>query len=328
MKQTEAWLVPSMILTGISAAAALLLVPNAVGLMPALFVLPAWMAFAVLMACLYGFARAALAGDPAPFASLRDFLDEQRRRIALVGAIMLLAGLNMVSFMWVKTLLNYKVEFWADPYLAKADNALFMGHEPWALFHALDFKGAGLIYHPLWFVLVIFALLTAAAAKPGRERSAVLLSYFVLWTIVGPLVHMIMPAAGPLFYERMGYGARYAAVSSSAEIKQVGNYLWDIYSTKRFGAASGISAMPSMHVAMSTWTVIAFRQFAPRFAGVAISGWVVITALSIALGWHYACDGIAGSVLAFATYGAIRYALRGSTAASAQPAPALSPQLT
>ena len=117
-------------------------------------------------------------------------------------------------------------------------------------------------------------------------------------------------------------------VSSSAEVKQVGDYLWDIYAAKRFGAGSGISAMPSMHVAMSTWTVIAFRSFAPRFAWVALTGWVVITALSIALGWHYACDGIAGSLLAFATYGVIRLALRGSTAASAEPAPVLAPQLS
>jgi hypothetical protein len=259
---------------------------------------------------------------------LRRFLEEERRRVLLTSGIMLLAGANIVSFMWVKTLLNYKVAFWADPYLAKADNALFLGREPWELFHALDIKGAGLIYHPLWFVLLIFALLMATAVKPGRERSAVLLSYFVLWTVIGPLVHMALPAAGPIFYERMGYGARYAAVSSSAEVKQVGDYLWDIYSAKRFGAASGISAMPSMHVAMSTWTLIAFRSFAPRFAWVAAAGWTVITALSIALGWHYACDGIAGSLLAFGTYGLVRLALKDRTAAEQVSAPALAPQLT
>jgi len=328
MKHSDAWLLPSTILTIIAASAALLLVPNPAGLVPALMILPAWMAFAALMACLYGFARAATTGVQAPLTELRRYLTEQRRHVGLTAGIMLLAGLNMVSFMWVKTLLNYKVDFWADPYLARADNALFLGREPWEMFHALDFKGAGLIYHPVWFVLLIFALLMAAAAKPGRERSAVLLSYFVLWTVVGPLVHTLLPAAGPIFYERMGYGARFSAVSSSADVKEVGDYLWNIYASQRFGAASGISAMPSMHVAMSTWTLIAFRQFAPRFAWVAGAGWAVITALSIALGWHYACDGIAGSLLAVGTYRACRWALRRSTAASASPAPVLSPQLT
>ena len=41
MKQAEAWLAPSIILTVIAAAAALILVPDAAGLMPALSVLPA-----------------------------------------------------------------------------------------------------------------------------------------------------------------------------------------------------------------------------------------------------------------------------------------------
>ncbi len=323
----NAWLLPSAVLTALAATAALLLVPNAAGLLPALAILPGWMIFAALMACGYGFVRCALTGQ-SPTQSLRRYLVEQRRHVLLTSAIVLLAGLNMVSFMWVKTLLNYQVDFWADPYLAALDHTLFLGHEPWALLHALDFKGAGLIYHPMWFILLIFALLMAAAAQPGRERSAVLLSYFVLWTVIGPLVHTLLPAAGPIFFERMGYGARFAAVSSSAEVKQVGDYLWDIYATKRFGAGSGISAMPSMHVAMSSWTVIAFRRFAPRFAFVAIGGWVVIVALSIALGWHYACDGIAGSLVAVATYRAIRWALRVSTGASDQPAPALTPQLT
>jgi hypothetical protein len=326
MKQAEAWLVPSIALTVIAAVSALVLVPNATGLMPALLVLPAWMVVAVLIACLYGFGRAALTGDPTPVLSLKRFLKAERRKITAIALVLLLAGLNMVSFMWVKTLLNYKVSFWADPYLARADFALFAGHEPWALLHSLDFSGAGLVYHPVWFVLLIFALLMTAAAKPSPKKSAVLLSYFVLWTVVGPLIHTLLPAAGPIFYERFGYGARYAAISSSPEVKQVADYLWDIYATKRFGAASGISAMPSMHVAMSTWTVIAFHQFARRWLPVALIGWAVIASLSIALGWHYASDGIVGSLAALGTYAALSKALQ--LRASAGQTHALTPQLT
>ena len=328
MKQAEAWLAPSIILTVIAAAAALILVPDAAGLMPALSVLPAWMAVAVLIACLYGFGRAALSGDPAPSRSLRRFLLAERRHVIATALIMLLAGLNMISFMWVKTLLNYYVPFWADPWLAEVDYVLFGGNEPWAMLQALEFAGAGLVYHPVWFILLIFALLMAAAARPSGEKSAVLLSYFVLWTVVGPLIHTVLPAAGPIFYERFGYGARYAAISSSAEVTQVADYLWDIYASQRFGAASGISAMPSMHVAMSTWTVIAFHQFARVFLPVALLGWVVITGLSIALGWHYASDGIVGSLAAWGTYAALRKVIALRASAVRTQAPALTPQLT
>ena len=328
MKQAPAWLVPSIAVTGIAVVTALLLIPNSGGLLPALRVLPPWLAVAALIACLYGFGRAALTRDPAPSQSLRRFLMTERRRITATTLIMLLAGLNMVSFMWVKTLLNYYVPFWADPLLARADFRLFAGHEPWAVLHWLDFAGAGLVYHPLWFVLLIFALLLTAAAQPSAQRSAVLLSYFVLWTVVGPLIHTALPAAGPIFYERFGYGARYAAISSSPEVRQVADYLWEIYANKRFGAASGISAMPSMHVAMSTWTVIAFHQFARRWLPVAIIGWAVITGLSIALGWHYASDGIVGSLAALGTFAAFSKLMQRGASTVRAGAPALAPQLT
>ena len=328
IKQAEAWLVPSIALTVITGVAALMLVPNAAGLMPALMVLPAWMVVAALIACLYGFGRAALTGDPSPTRTLRRFLHAERRHVTLTALIMLLAGLNMISFMWVKTLLNYYVPFWADPLLAKADYLLFAGHEPWALLHRLDFSGAGLVYHPIWFVLLIFALLMTAAARPSPKKSAVLLSYFVLWTVVGPVIHTLLPAAGPIFYERFGYGTRFAAISSSPEVKQVADYLWDIYASKRFGAGSGISAMPSMHVAMSTWTVIAFHQFARRWLPVALVGWVVIAGLSIALGWHYASDGIVGSLAALGTYAALAKALQLRASTARTKGPVLTPQLT
>ena len=155
-----------------------------------------------------------------------------------------------------------------------------------------------------------------------------LLSYFVLWTVIGPLIHSALPAAGPIFYERFGYGARYAAISSSPEVKQVADYLWDIYASKRFGAASGISAMPSMHVAMSTWTVIAFHQFARRWLPVALLGWAVITALSIALGWHYASDGIVGSLAALGTYAALSKVMQLRVSTARTETPVLTPQPT
>lgn len=327
MKQAEDWLVASIALTVVAAVAALVLVPNTAGLLPALHVLPAWMVAAVLIACPYGFGRAVLSGDRTPSRSLYRFLIAERRQVTATALIMLLAGLNMIAFMWVKTLLNYKVPFWADPWLARADFALFGGNEPWAILHSFDFAGAGLVYHPLFLVLLICALLMAAAARPSPERSAVLLSYFVLWTVVGPLIHTLLPAAGPIFYERFGYGGRYAAISTSPEVKEVADYLWEIYSTRRFGAASGISAMPSMHVTMMTWMVISFHRFSKAFLPVALLGWLVITALSVALGWHYACDGIVGSLAAFGTYAALSklMQLRASTARSE--APALTAQL-
>ena len=322
--QKRDWLLPSVVLTVIAIGAVLVLAPNPSGLLPALMVLPPWMAAAGLIAAISGFARAALVRNPAPGASFQRFCMTQQRYIAATALIMLFAGINMVSFMWTKTLLNYLVPFRADPWLAKADYALFGGYEPWAVLQRMNFAGAGVVYHPVWFILLIVALLATAAAPASPRRSAMLLTYFGLWTIIGPLIHCLLPAGGPIFFERLGHGARFAGLAGSPEVKHVADYLWDIYAENRFGAASGISAMPSMHVAMSTWTVIAVQQFARRSLPAALIGWVVIFGLSIALGWHYASDGIVGTLAALGTY-AVLLRLMGRHAAAPAPIPAATP---
>ena len=308
--QDRQWQIAAIALTTLACIASLSLMPNTNGLWPALSILPAWMVAAALMAAIFGFVKAARMRLDSPARALVAYLRDNRAHSLGVAAIMLLAGANMVGFMWVKPLLNYLVLFRADPMLADLDHMLFLGHEPWSVLSALAFPASGIIYHPVWFVLLIFALLMVASARPSPERSAVLLSYFVLWTLAGPLIHIALPAAGPIFYERMGYGPRFAALDSGAETTAVADYLWSIYASRSFGAGSGISAMPSMHVTMSSWTVVAFAIFARRWLWLAVFAWGVIFVLSIALGWHYAVDGLVGLAAALATYRALRAIFR------------------
>jgi membrane-associated phospholipid phosphatase len=74
--------------------------------------------------------------------------------------------------------------------------------------------------------------------------------------------------------------------------------LWEGKRAATWGAFAGISAMPSIHLAMAT--LFAFLAFEVR----KWLGWVFVgyTALiligSIILGWHYAIDGYSGIILA------------------------------
>ncbi|MEN7537297.1 phosphatase PAP2 family protein [Aurantiacibacter flavus] len=301
MREKE-WLLPSIVLTIVTATAALTLIPSVSGLLPALAILPAWMAGAFAISTIFGFVWMALHGVKRPAAEAVAYLSREKRKLLFVALVMLLAGMNMVSFMWVKPLLNYLVPFWADPLLAKWDAILFLGHDPWQTLGWLSFPNAGLVYHPIWFLLMIGSLLIAAFAPFSSNRSAILLSYFALWSVVGPLIHSILPAAGPIFYERMGYGPRFEGLDGGPETVAVADYLWSIYANESFGAGSGISAMPSMHVTMSSWIVIVFFVFARRWLPIAIAAWLTMFALSIALGWHYALDGIVGAIAAVVCY--------------------------
>ena len=300
------WLAPSVVLTLLSGTIALLLLPNYSGVMPVLMVLPLWLLAAALIGGVWGFCAMLAAGVESPLAhSWRFLVDERATAIGLAIGV-LVAGLNMVIFMWIKPLLNVLVPFWADPLLADIDHLLFLGHEPWALFSWLNSTPAAIFYHRGWFAMMILTLLVVGRAPPSPEKSAVMLSYFVLWSIVGPLIHILLPAAGPVFFAQMGYGDRFAGLAGAYETQQAADYLWAVYSGARVGPGAGISAMPSMHIATTAWMVIAFSIFARRWLMPMAAAGLLIFALSISLGWHYAVDGLVGAGAAWLCYVLLR----------------------
>lgn len=299
------WLVPSIALTAISGLVAFCLIPDTSGILPAVALLPEWMIAAGIIGCIYGFCSMMFAGVKSPIECILEFVREPSgARLVVFG--LLVAGLNMTTFMWTKPLLNYLIPFWTDPWLALIDNALFLGHDPWTLFAGLNTLPAAVFYHRGWFALLILALIIVLAAPASPKKSATLLTYFMLWSVVGPLIHTLLPAAGPIFYADLGYGDRFAGLHQVSETREVADYLWTVYAGAGFAPGAGISAMPSLHIATTTWILLAVHGFARRlFVPVAIAA-AFIFVLSIALGWHYAADGIVGAVATLACYAGLR----------------------
>lgn len=310
------WIYPGATLTAICGAIALTLMPNAAKLLPALTILPAWMAAVAIIASMLALARLWLRGENHPIAAFRAFVKDDWQQIIALMLAMGLAGLNLITFMWLKPLLNVYVPFRADPLLASLDKMLFLGHDPWTLLSWANLSGAGLLYHPVWFIAIIVALLTAQSAKPSPEKSALILTYFILWTVVAPLIHCLMPAAGPLFYERLGYGPRFSGLVPGPETRMVFDWLWQSYSHGPRYEGNGISAMPSMHVAMSSWVLLVAWVQARRWFVPALGFHVMICTLSMALGWHYATDGLVSGIATALVYTICRdvYRLRANFA--------------
>ena len=296
------WIVPAIVLTCGLALVAILFTPSIAGLATNLVIMPAWMLAATVVGAVYGFVRMALAGVRSPTAEMIRFVREERSRLLPIVLIVGLAGANMTAFLWVKPLLNYLVPFTADPMLARADVLLFFGHDPWRVLGWLDVAGAEFVYHKLWTIMMILTLIVVAQAPASPEKSAVMTSYFVLWSLAGPLIHIALPAAGPLFYERMGFGERFAGVTPGAETRVMADYLWAVYSSGEFGAGSGISAMPSLHVTTAAWIAIAIHVFARGWFWPVAAFSVLLFLLSMGLGWHYAWDGIVGAGAALVSY--------------------------
>lgn len=210
-----------------------------------------------------------------------------------------LAGLNMCSFMRVKPLLNQYVAFTADPLLRTIDRIIFLGHDGAQVFTVLNTDFLGIVYSRAWFGLIVVALLLTLFRTPSPQKTQVMLAYFALWTVVGPLIHVALPAVGPIFYSKAGFGDEFSYLASPPSVSQLRDYLWSSYISRVAGPGTGISAMPSLHLATTAWAIIAIRQIWERTAPLFILG-ALIFALSIALGWHYLVDGVVGILFACA----------------------------
>lgn len=318
------WLVPGIALTVVPGAIAMALIPSFAGIMPAIGILPYWMIVAAVIGSICGFGAMAAAKIPDPAAHIRQKMIVEWRSFAILVFGIFLAGLNMTTFMWTKPLLNHLIPFWADPLLADLDYWLFFGNDPWIFLTWLNSSAMAIFYHRGWVAMMLLTLIIVLVAAPSPKKSAALVTYFLLWSVVGPIIHIVLPATGPIFYAEMGYGDRFAGLSAVSETRDMADYLWAMYETRAFGAGAGISAMPSLHITTTVWMMIAIREFAPRlFAPMALAGLLVFL-LSIALGWHYAVDGIIGGAAAWLIYRALHAYYRGHRDGAANPAMAVS----
>lgn len=74
-------------------------------------------------------------------------------------------------------------------------------------------------------------------------------------------------------------------------------YLWFHFERDNMAMGGGISAMPSMHVALALWSLFAARSIDTRLTIPFAVYVTVIWLASVASGWHWASDGLA-SILA------------------------------
>lgn len=222
-----------------------------------------------------------------------------RQRLPAIIIGMAIAALNLAIFGFVKPLLGQITPFTADRALADLDRWLF-GTDPWRLLTWMHHPGLPEIYHQGWFIWIGVVFIAVLMREPSPQKTALLTSYFALWSIFGPLVHFLIPAAGPVFWAELGLGDRFAQIPVDGQTALAKSYLWQGFIGKSFNEAGGISAMPSLHLATMGWTVIAlWPRKSACFAALLT---VYILAASVALGWHYLSDGVVGLALAWVAW--------------------------
>ena len=211
----------------------------------------------------------------------------------------LLLGLAMALHGWAKTMIPHVGGFWADPMLADFDHLLF-GRDPWQLVRLDGLSPLFAKIYVSWFPVTFGMMGLLAFSK--RDHSVLLTAFLAILIIVGTIGQYLLPSAGPIFYERIGLGPRFDQLVATADpsVTFLGDYLWRNYQAGGANLGTGISAMPSLHVTMAVWTMFAAHAlWRPLVVPAALYA-LAIYIFSVASGWHYATDGIAGAALAAA----------------------------
>lgn len=233
---------------------------------------------------------------------------------ALRGLWVLAGYLAMTkSFTVLKSAIPDIVPFYLDPPLVELD-VMLLGQDAWLFARSIAPDWTVIVFdriYVLWFTYVVICTGVVAFTRDVRLQIKATIAFHLCWFGLGTVVATGMSSVGPVFYDMTYGGNRFSglliyleSIHRETELGAVRamEYLVENFGTTKLGV--GISAMPSLHVAMSFYGYLLARHFRKqRFLQ-----WfsLIFTAAmlfgSIQLGWHYLSDGIVGMLCVWAIW--------------------------
>ncbi len=251
-----------------------------------------------------------------PIRALLQLAQNSLSKIDLYVRIFVLffvVSLGFLAFNEFKLMIPNLIPFYLDDKLIEIDRFLHLGRLPWEYGwsftsqpHILKFLD---FVYSQWFgwVIGIWAFAAISNGSKGWERQYVL-SFLLLWLIGGALMAVLMSSAGPCFYDRlelgvspyqaqMDYLRNFTTADQAIMAPIYQDLLWQSYIGTSGEIKSGISAMPSLHNAMSALFVIWGFKMNRWIGWLMTLNMLLIFAGSVVLGWHYAVDAYVGWAL-------------------------------
>lgn len=248
-----------------------------------------------------------LSRPPRLFPALKDRLvaNELPRRMTIGLPVVLVLPWFFSLFTSLKGGISRIVPFYADSKIMAIDRAIHGGVDAWLVLHPL-FDYGPIIFilnflYSLWLV-VMFIVLFCVSFSTGdqRVRSQYLVAYVLTWALLGNLAATIFASVGPAFVLPFYGDATFSPLMNHLRTIDALYPVWSIHVQEVLFAnvnsngprlSKGISAFPSLHVAIATLNAIYLWRFGGllRWAGVAFL--ILIQLGSVQLAWHYGIDG-------------------------------------
>jgi hypothetical protein len=229
-----------------------------------------------------------------------DWLANVARGLPMLIAVIVL----MPAFSAMKSSIPLFNSYSWDPAWIVADRAIH-GMDAWQLLHpVLGFPIVtsllSVAYHAWLFLVYAGTVYFCFFANDRELRAQYFIGYFAIWTVLGAGMAIAFASVGPCFVaplfgdhrfdEHMAY-LRAANEQYPVFVLGVQEKLLAWHQSGNHGLATGISAMPSMHVSMATLFALSMTRVS-RLAGV--GAWLFMLTILIAsvhLAYHYAVDG-------------------------------------
>jgi hypothetical protein len=212
-----------------------------------------------------------------------------------------------------------------DRMLMRWDYVLHFGHNPWRLLepilsHPILLRIVDLIYI-LWFA-VFFLFCFWMAWTPKRQlRLCFFISTILVWGLLGSVFGTIFSSAGPCYYSQVvsetanpfaSLMYRLSEMHQQSSLWALSNQygLWEAKTCGTWLPFGGISAMPSIHLAMATLFALVAFDVHKKFGMFFIAYVALIQIGSVVLGWHYALDGYVAIILSSLIWFLVRRILK------------------